>query len=168
MDRMNGLLEKYFSGKTTLNEDKELKNYFLNGKVKPEHESYRALFKVFDEELNVMATFPLKKVLPLQRTNKKLRIKILVSSGIAAALILTLWVVRPASNEDYAIIRGKRIGNPEFVQQYAQNKINKVNKILVKGMKPMQSFEKVRNSLKPVNKLAETKERINELKEKLQ
>jgi hypothetical protein len=165
---MNGLLQKYFRGETTLNEEKELKKYFRTGKVRPEHESYRVLFEAFDEELNETASSPLKKVLPLQRDKKHYFIRVISYSGIAAALALTLWVIRPGTNDDYAIIRGKRIDNPEFAQQYAQNKLDIVNDKLMKSMKPFQSLEKVRNSLKPIQKLAETKERIREINEKLQ
>jgi len=169
MDKMNELIEKYFRGETSLTDEKELKRYFLSGKLIPEHVPYRPLFEAFDEELKETATFPLKKVIPMQRSPKRFWIQTISLTGIAAAFLLALWVYQPQQkSETYAVISGNRIDDTEFVQKYATEKMNKVNDILTNSMKPMQSIDKVRNSLQPINKIGETKDRMEEIKNKVQ
>ncbi len=47
---MNDLLEKYWSGNTTLLEEQALRDYFSSENVVPEHEVYRSLFQSFEVE----------------------------------------------------------------------------------------------------------------------
>lgn len=47
------LLEKYFDGTTTLEEENVLKSYFTSPNVAPHLESYRSLFVYFKQEQNV-------------------------------------------------------------------------------------------------------------------
>jgi len=163
MEMMNELLEKYFRGETTLVEEAELKKYFASQDVNIEHEIYRALFVVFDQEKNETAKAPLKKVMVSQNRVKQLWIRTFSYSGIAAALILALWIQRPKQNDDYAVIHGRRIDSPEYAQQYAEKKMNSVNEILKDGLKPMKRMEMVKKNLQLLNKISETQDRINEL-----
>lgn len=47
---MNDLLEKYWSGNTTLSDEQALRDYFSSENVAPEHEVYRNLFQSFEME----------------------------------------------------------------------------------------------------------------------
>ena len=113
---MNDLLEKYFRGETSLSEEKELKHYFSTGNLVPEHELYRPLFGVFELELNDTAITPLIKVIPKQRKIKHIWIKTFAYTGIAATLLLLLWVQLPRTSENYAVINGTRNDTQEYVQ----------------------------------------------------
>ena len=168
MDKINQLIENYFQGKTTLMEENELKNYFLSGNVSPEHKNYQPMFETFNMEL--METIPTKTKMnfPLQRNVRKIRLLLISISGIAAAFILTFWLLGTYPSETFAVIKGKRIENKEFAQQYTLNKFNKVHNLLAKSMQSMDDINIVRNSLKSVQKIKETRERINEIKTKLQ
>lgn len=168
MERIDELLEKYFRGETTLAEEKELKQYFAGRHIATGHEPYRALFGVFEQELSAKAINPLKKVLPRQQTVKRIWIKTFAYSGIAAAILLAIWVQRPQEQETYAVISGNKIEDAEYAQKYAEKKLNKVNNILQNSMKPMQSLETVRKSLEPMQKLEETRERLNDIENKVQ
>lgn len=157
MENVNELLEKYFRGETTLGEEKFLKQYFRTDQVLPEHEMYRPLFEVFDQELFEKADVSLQKMIPKQRNTKRIRIQTFTYFGIAATLLLMLWLSRPQIADDYAIIRGKRIDNKEYAQRYAEAKINKVNELLAKSMRPMESINKVRAGLEPLQKISNIK-----------
>jgi len=163
MEMMNELLEKYFRGETSLVEEVELKQYLASPEVNKEHEIYRALFEVYDQEKHETAKVPLKKVLAKQNRVKQLWIRTFSYSGIAAALVLALWIQRPQQNEDYAVIHGRRIESPEYAQQYAEKKLNDVNEILKDGLKPMHRMEVVKQNLQLLNKISETQDRINEI-----
>jgi hypothetical protein len=169
METMNDLLEKYFRGETSLAEEQVLKNYFLSGQISAEHELYKALFDTFEEEKQYKSTAYLKMVADKQSSGKHIWIKTLSYSGIAAALILALCVVKPAKQSDtFAIISGKRIESTEYAQKYAEAKMLKVNNILRSSMKPMRSLSTVRKGLEPLRKISETKEKIEEIKNKVQ
>ena len=160
---MNDLLEKYFSGTTSLAEEKELKHYFSAGNIAPEHEIYRTLFEVFELELNDTALSPLIKVIPKQRKIKYLWIKTFAYTGIAASLFLLLWVQLPGTPENYAVINGTRIDNQDYVQRYAQKKMNYVNEILKDGLKPMQRMNVVNHTLQPLNVIKVTHDKMTEI-----
>ena len=163
MEMMKELLEKYFRGETSLPEEKELKHYFSNGNVVPEHEIYRPLFEVFELELNDKATSPLLNVIPKQRKIKQIWIKTFAFTGIAASLVLLMWVQLPPTTDNYAVINGTRIDNQEFVQRYAQKKMNYVNAMLKDGLKPMQRMKVVNHTLQPLNVIKETHDKMIEI-----
>jgi hypothetical protein len=168
MERIDELLDKYFRGETTLAEEKLLKNYFASGDMVSEHESYRDFFRAFELESKEKMSDPLKKVLPVQKFSKRLWIRTFSYSGIAAAILLTLWIQRPQQSENYAIVAGNRIDDPEYVQKYAEKKLNKVNEILKNSMEPMNSVKTVRRSLQPMEKIAETRKKLEEIESNIQ
>jgi len=168
MEKMNELLEKYFRGETTLDEEKELKQYFTTGNVASEHEPYRAMFVAFGQELQQKAKSPLKKVLPKQRAVIRIWIKSFAYSGIAATILIALWIQRPRQSENYAIVAGNRIEDSEYAQKYAEKKLNKANEILKNSMKPMKSVETVRHSLQPMQKVADTRKKLEEIENNIQ
>jgi len=159
---MNELLEKYFRGETSLVEEHELKYYFSIGNVYPEHEIYRVLFEEFEKEKQDIAFKPLKKVMIRKRKEKSSWIKMFSYSGIAAAVMLILWIQLPQQQANYAIMHGHRIDDQEYVQQYAQKRLNCVNEMLQKGLRPMKTMEMVKQNLQPLNKIEETQDKIIE------
>ena len=158
---MNDLLEKYFRGETSLTEEKELKHYFSTGNVVPEHEIYRPLFEVFELELEDIATSPLIKVIPKQRKIKQIWIKTFAYTGIAATLVVLFWVQLPRTTENYAVINGSRIDNQEFVQQYTEKKLSKVTTVFAKALKPMKSFEEIRENIEPIQNIPNIREKVD-------
>lgn len=49
LKKINTLLEKYFEGSTTLEEESILKNYFSSEEVSDEHQAYRPIFSYSSE-----------------------------------------------------------------------------------------------------------------------
>jgi len=169
MEKIDDLLEKYFRGETTLAEEQVLKQYFKTGQIQPAHEMYRPLFEAFEQELSVKASSPVHNNVSKKRNIKLLWIQTISFTGIAAALLLALWIIRPQeTNDNYAVISGDRIEDTDFAQKYAEKKLNKVNDILINSMKPMQNIDKARQSLKQINKISETRDKIQEIQNKIQ
>ena len=164
MEKINELLDKYFKGNTSIEEENILKAYFASEKVKPEHMTYKPLFKVF--ELEVKINYPSKRKKRAKRFH--LRTFFYTSSGVAAAILLTFWLFgSPAMQSDYAIVNGTRINDNEIAQQMAQDKINKVGSMLQGRLKPLESLETVKNRLEPAKKIFEIKNDILDIKQKL-
>lgn len=58
---INHLLEKYWEGETSLQEEETLQQYFNNGSVKPEHEEFKSLFAFFKEEKEITVSNDFEK-----------------------------------------------------------------------------------------------------------
>src|ERR1035437_5335323 len=168
MEMMNELIEKYFRGETSLSEEKVLKQYFSTGNVSPEHEIYRALFEVFEQETKETAIHPVHVALINQRSIKRIWFQTFAITGIAATLLLLVWIKLPQSSDNFAVISGNRIDNTEYVQRYTLKKFNKVNTILARSMKPMQNFNKVRKGMEPLQSLSDVRDKMEDLQDKLQ
>jgi len=168
MEMMNKLLEKYFRGETSLTEEKELKHYFSTGNVSPEHEMYRPLFEAFEHELKETVIRPVPEALTEQKKVKRIWFQSFAITGIAATLLLLLWIKLPRTSDNFALIGGNRIDNTEYVQRYTTKKLNKVNIILARSMKPMQSFNKVRKQMEPLQSLSDVRDKMEDLQDKLQ
>jgi hypothetical protein len=162
MERINKLLENYFKGETTLAEEAELKQYFATGTIAPEHKPYSALFQAFGQEVQQQYTAPVTMVLPKQSSGKRMGVRAVVYSGIAASLVLAVWIQRPRQEEDYAIIRGRRIDNPEYAQRYAEKKLNVVNEMLRYKLKPLRDAQALKDNLRNVDEDENDKNQVIE------
>lgn len=96
MADMNELLEKYFKGETSLQEENLLKLYFRSGQVKAGHEIYRSMFDAFEEESQVVMPAPKRKVIDLKQPKlKRIGWQSISISGIAAIVLLAFWFSAP-------------------------------------------------------------------------
>lgn len=162
MERINNLLEKYFRGETSLAEEAELKSYFTsNENGNAEHEVYRALFMTFDLEKQETPGISISKVYDQQKS-KNFWIKTFSYYGIAAALVLALWVQYPCQEKDYAIMHGRRIEDPEYAQKYAAKKMSDVNEMIQNGLKPLRNMEAIKENLRSADKNGTLKSEITE------
>lgn len=168
MERINELLEKYFRAETTIAEESELKQYFRSTTVKPEHDVYKALFQTFDEELSQGVIRPVEKVKSETNKSRNIWIQSFIYTGIAASLVLTFWVKRPTTPDNVAMVSGNKIQDTEFAEKYAEKKLNHVNEILNRSLKPVENIDKVRKGLQPIQKLSTVNDQVNELQNKLQ
>jgi len=168
MEMMNELLEKYFRGETTLQEEKELRQYFSTGNVSPEHQIYSALFENFEQEMKETAPRPVHRFLPEVKIRKRIWIQSFAITGIAASFILLFWIRLPQSSEDFAVINGKRIDNTEYIQRYTEKKLIKVNTMLARSMKPLQSIKSVRQNMQPLENLSDVRSKMEDIQNKLQ
>ena len=162
MERINKLLDNYFKGESTLAEEAELKQYFATATIAPEHTPYSALFQAFGQEVQQQYTAPMTIVLPKQSSGKRMWVRAVVYSGIAASLVLAVWIQRPRQEEDYAIIRGRRIDNPEYAQRYAEKKLNAVNEMLRYKLKPLRDAQALKDNLRNVGDGGNDKNQIIE------
>ncbi len=160
MDELNKLIEKYFRAETSIEEEKFLNNYFAKEAIDPELEPYRALFCYFNEEKSVKYS---KKIQNKSETKKQMWFQITIFSAIAAGFALLFTVLKPQQPTDYAIIKGKRIENTAYVEQFAENKLLKLNTIMNRSLKPLKSVNEVHSGMKQIEKINITREKLNEL-----
>lgn len=168
MERVDFLLEKYFLGETTLAEENELKQYFRSEKISEKYAQYKPLFAAFDEELKVLPQKPLVGIIPELKRHRSIWIQTFAYTGVAAAIAIVFWFQRPNQSQNFAVVSGNQIQDTEFAQKYAEKKLNKVNEILNRSMKPVDNIDKIKKDLQPIQKLRNVKCQINELQNKLQ
>ena len=95
LNKIEEIVEKYFEGKSTVNEEKILQNYFSSGNVAPHLEQYTTLFTYFSAAKNEQYTEDVStfKTLKLQKSSKKsnflwfsVAASVLILMGIGAYL----------------------------------------------------------------------------------
>jgi nicotinamide riboside transporter PnuC len=89
------LLETYFEGKTTLEQEQQLRQYFTGEKVVPHLESYVGMFTAFAKAQQETTTAPIS--LPSKKASYSW------IAGIAVAVVLTLVLItQRGSKERYS------------------------------------------------------------------
>ena len=121
--KIEDLLERYFEGTTSCEEEKELRRFF-SGKNVPEHlEIYSSFFVSLDMESK---EFHRKQT----RTKSHFRQRVMYSMvGIAAGLLLIIGVSQifqnnPSPKQDYVIINGKKYTDAKIVREQALDAFN--------------------------------------------
>ena len=152
MNRIDELLEKYFAGTSSLSDEKELKAYFNSGSVDAVHEMYSPVFRAFENEKTVI--YPQKEPVVLKSVSLRRRI-LYTLSGVAAACLLVLSVARfQNTQDDYMIVNGKRINDPEKAREFANAKLEK-------------SLSVIHRSLDAYKDNAAVAKRLNEIENQL-
>jgi hypothetical protein len=93
MTDVHGILEKYWKGDTTLEEEKKLNEYFRRGEVAEEHKAYTPLFQYFEgvrEEGASSSEKTLRKV--ISQSPRARRFRLIRNLTIAASFVLILTV----------------------------------------------------------------------------
>ena len=152
MNRIDELLEKYFAGNSSLSEEKELKAYFNSGNINAGHEMYLPVFRAFENEKAI--NYPQKEVYTIKRISFRRRALYAVS-GVAAACLLLLSVARfQNTQDDYMVLNGKRINDPQKAREFANAKLEK-------------SLSVIHRSLDAYKDNAAVAERLNEIESQL-
>ena len=149
MNRIDELLEKYFAGITSLQDEKELKNYFSGNNVVPEHQKYVSLFQAFEREKEIkMSKIGTKTV---KKVSLRRRI-ILIYTSVAAACLLVVLVFRyqTTTSENYMIVHGKRINNSEMAQEFANAKIEKSLNVIHKSLASYKDNKEIQEKLQKI------------------
>ncbi len=126
------LIDKYFEGETSAEEEKILRRYFAQKEIPEELKGYTSLFRFLDDEaaaLAVLNEIQQERSAPVRRNSlffKRLR----SIAAVAAILIVAVLILsRPgsgSSNGDYVWIDGQQITDPSTVREYAESAFGKV------------------------------------------
>ncbi len=113
---MKTLLEKYFNGETSLQEEQELRKWLFSIEIEEEYLPYRSLFETYQEEKDM-------KITPLtwkRSTRRKRYAWFALVGSVVASLMIIFSIITYQSPEikGYLIIHGERIDDPEIVAQY--------------------------------------------------
>jgi len=141
---MNDLLEKYWNGQTTLEEEQELRNYFSSENVTSDHEVYRSVFNTFElEQVMEERSFDaFAKVKEKQAQDNKFHKKTWKGLAIAAGFALLMTVGGNYYNEQSKPDLGT-YETPEEARAAAIDMLELVS----------SKFNKGRSNMSPMNTL---------------
>lgn len=151
------LLNKYFEGETSAEEESTLRRFFSEGDVPEELVAYRPLFGYFDQEITKSE---IKKVIPLRNIKRRLY----WFSGAAACLLSAFMAGKyffatqdsfPCSG-NYVIINGQCYTDPEKVHSMAMVSFREVASTPDEYLPAMNNFSDeqiINNQLKELGNI---------------
>lgn len=117
MKDIDNILNKYFEGETSLDEEKLLRQYFNSNEVDEEHLMYAPIFQYFAEEKQETVT--------ISKPKKKDKLTLWTAiAACAAILLIVILTIRPISyfeDGSYVYIDGKKYNDIEEVNIQALN-----------------------------------------------
>jgi hypothetical protein len=155
MDNIKELLQKYFNGETSLAEEETLKCYFATPDVADELKQYIPLFACFagmeaetlsDERFEENFR---KQIMPAIHKHHGLLYHISIwSSAAAACVVLALGSIYYVERQNnYMIVNGKRINDPEKALMIAAEKLNLVTGKFNNSVSHVQQIRRVGKQL---------------------
>lgn len=121
------LLDKYFEGLTSLEEEQKLRDYFASEEVDEEFEIHRSMFQFFIEERfkaeEEEVSTPIIEMKAV-RHKRPSRVFVRALISVAACLAILLTVKTYYSSQDnkgvqsYAYIDGERVTDIDVIQKY--------------------------------------------------
>lgn len=149
IDKINGLLEKYFEGETSLQEEELIKDYFRNGNIDKQHEVYAPMFGYFaSERKNNPTIIKTQTVKPVKKQTVRTKLYYIVTGAVACALVLIginrLNDAVSVNNGVVAYINGEKVVAQDIVSSQAllsiQEMISVDNEILDSQIDVLDSF----------------------------
>src|SRR5690606_26536679 len=137
------LLEKYLDGQTTIQEEKELKQYFSSESIAPELMPYQDMFRYFSKERHVETEreFTIKQ----KSTKKWLWMAASVVVLLGVSLTFLKQPVQPVQPDDLGTF-----DNPEIAFEETQKVLQLVAENLNRGKQKIeyiQEYENIKNTI---------------------
>lgn len=147
-NKIEQLLEKYFEGATTINEEKQLQDYFSSSNVAPHLQQYQKLFGYFTQAQKEVYS---KNVLPkaIVKKNKT------IWWSVAASLVLMFGigiVIQNLPQKEKVSGEYGTYDNPEVALQETQKALDLVSEHLNVGIKSVSYINEYENSKRQILK----------------
>ena len=166
--RIHELISRYFDGMTSLDEERELHQYFVGDDIPDSLKVYRPMFVFFAEEQ--MIDPPVKK-----SAARTIGLNWAMVTGIAASIAILFLIAIPKSGKEYEkyvyYVDGQRIHNETIALESAENKLQMLAESMQKAKNSMSAFEKVQasnQSLQQFDKISNAYRQLEEVGVKLQ
>ena len=137
MKEIHQMLDAYFAGTSTNEQDRDLRLYFAGSEVEPELEKYRAIFNCFDgmrsAGLSGFAAEPEQGRYAVEAKRGRYTVALKYFAAAAACIILAViivpsirqsWRQTALCEGSFVIVDGKRYDSPEEISKHALSIIN--------------------------------------------
>lgn len=129
---IRNLVDRYFEGNTSVEEEKILHRYFSGDTLPEDLEMLAPLFRFMADEstaraaLNEIEQENKAAIRRVPLLLKKLRTIAAVAAVLLIAVVLVTRPGKSPANGNYAWVDGKRITDPATVQKYAETSFGKI------------------------------------------
>jgi hypothetical protein len=150
------LLQTYFNGESTVEEERALENYFRSGNVAAEFQEYTTFFGGISELANVSGDSNIEEEIMdfiLENENReKTRYRWLwqTVTGIAASVIIVLGGFLFYQQQQKPF--DDTFKNPEEAYAYAEQTMQFISEKYAKGLTGLSNFEKLQKVNQPIQK----------------
>ena len=156
--KIHELLQRYFDGATSLDEERELQRYFAGNEISDTLKAYRPMFTFFAGERAVAPPQP-------KAVTRNIRLSLSILTGIAASIAILFLVGLPERQPDQYVyfVDGQRVYNEAAALESAGDKLQLLAVSMQKAQNSMSAFEKVQDShqaLQQFDKISNAFQRI--------
>ncbi|SHE40026.1 hypothetical protein SAMN05444274_101269 [Mariniphaga anaerophila] len=150
------LLQRYFEGESTLNEEAVLRNYFAGDNVADELEEYTEFFCGFGEINETERDAQLEhEIMDFITENESKRKTPSISmwktvSGIAASIVIAVGGILFFQHEEEPF--KDTFDDPETAYVYAEKTLEFVSQKYSKGLSALANFDKIETATQPIKK----------------
>lgn len=162
-NKIKALLEKYFDGNTSLEEEKTLKNYFKQDQIAPDLEAYKGLFGYFTTEQKVQLSpgfdARLKEKIHPPLQHKGIRTLQFSWMRVAAAVLLLVAVFFTARQWQQTIPQHTTVDWSKYESENPEDAYEATMAALALVSKKMKTGEK--ETLKGLGKIQQVNQEIH-------
>ena len=161
LNKIEGLIEKYNDGATTLLEEAQLRNYFSQEAIPAHLESYRQLFLYFESDTKQLT----QGSIPLG-SGKPKKIRRFISVAAALVILFTAFMNITTENDELTLTFDELYAYNETLKafQLIANNMNKSHEALNSLNIISSSFEKGKNNIVILEKFNKSTHKIFNLK----
>jgi hypothetical protein len=173
-EQIKALLEKYYNGETSLEEEKQLQNYFTANEVDEEFAEDKAIFIFAREEAKQTNQLPdlkneiwnnIEKNENINRLkNRKLVHYSLSIAASIAILVVSFFFVQNEINKQSTITFNDTYENPELAYLQAKEALLYVSSKLNSGTEHLEPIQKINKGKEELKLLSTFNQGLNELK----
>ena len=166
--KLDLLIEKYYAGETSPEEEKELKAFFLEGDMPAEYLGLKEQFEIMDlmskEQVSDDFDSKLMKNISGNKKDSKTFIGSFWISGIAATILLFIAIWFGTDLLNPKAVYGT-ITDPELAFNETKKVLDEVSKKMNKGITPAKkTVDKVEGSVKQAGEIKKINEALNKAK----
>jgi hypothetical protein len=151
------LIEKYYKGETSLEEENELRIAFSSEEAKNNDHCTQLIFNAFAEEKAQIIPSTVKLFSPTNKVSTKFSFYckkwVSITSGAVACLLLVfglLFYKHTQANNAYVIINGVRINDEKLALQYIIESFEEEERINEIAKTQLQEMERIENELNEI------------------
>ena len=150
------LLQRYFNGETTIEEERKLETYFQSGNVDEELDKYAEFFGGITELANVADDSNIEEEIMdyilenESQDKKKYRWLWQTVTGIAASVIIVIGGMLLYNQNDQQYT--DTFENPEVAYAVAEDALEYMSAKYNKGLAELSNFDKLQEASKPLRK----------------
>jgi len=154
LNEIDQLLDKYFEGETSLEEEAQIKVFLQSKDLLPEkYKRIKAMFSFYQATKNESSELKIENLIPFHKKERKSFRILYYAVAASAAILFGIWFMQDSKIEKpvYAYINGKPVENQELAYKEAQKALMLVSKNLNEGTKNIGHLSELDKALSSVS-----------------